>query len=117
MSGEWVVCPLDEAEGFRAGGKLFTMETNTAWRGQSEIGLRLHFDRWVTLQYDDFKLFGIEPVKFVKPEPMEYVGKVEQIDRYMGKDFEGDPVIVPFFAVMVPPKFAGEKVKVIEVLE
>lgn len=72
-NGEWVVCPLKEAEGIRINGVVLTEAARKMSFVDEGVSIRLPDNRWQGIAQTSFPVFGIEPVKFVKPEPMEFV--------------------------------------------
>lgn len=117
-NGEWVVCPLEESEGFRFKGEFYSISGQTASVDAFNISLRRGVDTWVTISRDDLEFFGIEPVKFVKPKPMEFEGTVVQIRRRdTCTNIPGVGYRDAVFGIELPDTWVGKKVKVIEVLE
>lgn len=122
-NGEWVVCPLKEAEGFRFKGAVYSITLNSATIEHFSsrevdwiVYLRVEVDRCVKVSACDFDVFGIEPVKFVKVEPMKHVGKVEVIgeeDRYDN----GMSYTVPIYGIALDAHWKDKEVIVTEVIK
>jgi len=116
MSGEWVPCSINHGEfsGVRIGGRVFSTAADEMTIDSGSVRVQVAPGRCMTIAYDDFKLFGIEPVKFVKSEPMEtevWLGSKSTCTEVLGRKV--------FTAVICLPEEWSRcnKVKVIEVLE
>lgn len=117
-NGEWVVCPLNGAEGFWFKGKVYSFALFTAAINRFApreldpiISLRVEVDRWVKVASSDFDVFGIEPVKWVRHDPIEIVQSWEWREK-SGKTFlcfEVDSELIE--------KIKGDKFRLTEVLE